>query len=471
MTNKIKATERIEMMGTLAYHKYKRIIKCWLVLILTTVNLSLIAQEGTVVDGIIAVVGDKIILKSELENQIVSLKSQGIIIDNDTKCQIIEELLYQKLLIHHAEIDSVSVTDAQVDGEMNRRLNYFISQIGSEKKLEQYYKKPIQEIKDELREIVREQLIGQMMQSNITSGIKVTPKEVKEFFNSLPEDSIPMINSEIEVSQILINAKQGAAEKEIAKDRINTIRERIVKGEQFSTLAVLYSEDEGSAKKGGELGFLGRADLVPEFSTTAFKLKNTTTVSEIIESQFGFHIIQLIERRGQKMNCRHILIKIKDDEGEILKAKLLADSVYKLISTDTLTFGQLALKYSDDDKSKKSDGVMVNPQTGTSVFEIDQVDPQIYYIVENMKAGEISKPVPAESFDGKKGYRIIKLISKTEPHKASFETDYAKIQEAALTTKHNEATNVWVTSKLSSTYIKIEDEFKGCGFENNWINQ
>ncbi len=453
MTNKIKATKR------------------WLVLILTTINLSLIAQEGTVVDGIIAVVGDKIILKSELENQLVSIKSQGIIIDNDTKCQIIEELLYQKLLIHHAEIDSVSVTDAQVEGEMNRRLNYFISQIGSEKKLEQYYKKPIQDIKDELRDIVREQLIGQTMQSNITSEVKVTPKEVKEFFNSLQEDSIPTISSEIEVSQILVNAKQGKDAKEIAKDRINTIRERIVKGEQFSTLAVLYSEDEGSAKKGGELGFMGRADLVPEFSTTAFKLKNTTTVSEIIESQYGFHIIQLIERRGQKMNCRHILIKIKDDEGEILKAKLLADSVYNLIFSDTLTFAQLALKYSDDDKSKKSDGIMVNPQTGTSVFEIDQVDPQIYYIVENMKAGEISKPVPAEAADGKKGYRIIKLISKTDPHKATFETDYAKIQEAALSTKHNEATNLWIKSKLSSTYIKIEDEFKDCGFENNWINQ
>ena len=436
---------------------------------LLTLNCS--AQEGTVVDGIIAVVGDKIILKSELENQLVSIKSQGIIIDNDTKCQIIEELLYQKLLIHHAEIDSVSVTDAQVEGEMNRRLNYFVSQIGSEKKLEQYYKKSIQEIKDELREVVRQQLIGQTMQSNITSGVKVTPKEVKEFFNTLPEDSIPMINSEVEFAQILINAKQGKDAKEIAMDKINTIRERIVKGEQFSTLAVLYSEDEGSAKKGGELGFVGRADLVPEFSITAFKLKNASIVSEIIESQYGLHIIQLIERRGQKINCRHILIKIKDDEGEILKAKLLADSVYKLISTDTLTFGQLALKYSDDDKTKKSDGLMVNPQTGTSVFEIDQVDPQIYYIVENMKAGEISKPVPAEAVDGKKGYRILKLISKTEPHKASFETDYAKIQEAALSTKHNEAINAWVATKLPITYIKIDDEFKGCGFENNWINQ
>lgn len=435
----------------------------------TIFSFALSAQEGKTIDGIIGVVGDKILMKSELENQIVSLKSQGIIIDNESKCQIIEELLFQKLMLHHAEIDSVSVTDAQVEGEMTRRLNYFISQIGSEKKLEQFYKKSIQEIKDELRDIVREQLIGQMMQQNITSGVKVTPKEVKAFFDALPEDSIPMINSEIEVAQILINASQSDRVRAEARERLTGIRERILKGEQFSTLAILYSEDEGSAKKGGELGFLGRADLVPEFSAALFKLKNNKTVTEIIETQFGFHIIQMIERRGQKVNSRHILVKIKDDEEQILLAKQKADSVYNLIFTDTLTFGQLALKYSTDDKTKKSEGLMVNPQTGTSVFEIDQVDPQIYYVVEKMKAGEISKPVPAESFDGKKGYRIIKLISKTEPHKASFETDYAKVQEAAMANKNNEATNKWIGIKLGSTYVKIDDEYKGCAFENNWI--
>ena len=442
--------------------------------LLTVIALSFfignaMAQEGKAIDGIIAVIGDKIVMQSEFESQIVSIKSQGIIIDNETKCQLLEELMFQKMLVNQAVIDSVIVTDAQVDGEMNRRLNYFISQIGSEKKLEQYYKKSIQEIKDELRDIVREQLTGQMMTQNITSGVKITPKEVKTFFDALPEDSIPMINSEIEVAQILFNAKQSDKVREEAKDRLNGIRERILKGEQFSTLAILYSEDEGSAKKGGELGFMGRADLVPEFSAALFKLKNNKTVTEIVESQFGFHIIQMIERRGQKVNSRHILVKIKNDEQEILAAKNLADSVYNLIHSDTLTFGQFALKYSSDEKTKKSDGLMVNPQTGTSVFEIDQVDPQIYYIVEKMKSGEVSKPVPAESFDGKKGYRIIKLISKTEPHKATFETDYAKVQEAALTSKHNEVTNNWINSKLASTYIKIDDEYKGCSFQNKWV--
>lgn len=443
--------------------------KLSLILILSFFIGKVIAQEGKPIDGIIAVIGDRIVMQSEYENQLASIKSQGIIIDNETKCQILEELMFQKLLVNQAAIDSVIVTEAQVEGELNRRLNYFISQIGSEKKLEQYYKKSIQEIKDELRDVIREQLTGQMMTQNITSGVKITPKEVKAFFDELPKDSIPTINSEIEVAQILINAKQSKRVREDAKERLNNIRDRIIKGEQFSTLAILYSEDEGSAKKGGELGFMGRADLVPEFSAALFKLKNNKTVTEIVETQFGFHIIQMIERRGQKVNSRHILIKIKDDEQEILLAKQRADSIYSLIFTDTLSFGELAFKFSDDDKTKKSDGLMVNPQTGTSVFEINQVDPQIYYVVEKLKSGDISKPVPAESFDGKKGYRIIKLISKTESHKATFETDYAKVQEAAMANKNNEATNKWINSKLSSTYIRIEDEYKGCLFQNNWI--
>lgn len=447
----------------------KKLNKAYILVIFLFTTSFTFAQEGKLIDGVIAVVGDKILLKSELENQVAALKAQGMLIDNEARCQITEELLFQKLMLHQAELDSVNVTDAQVDNEMNRRLNYFISQVGSEKKLEQYYKKTIQEIKDELKSSIKDQLIGQTMQQNITSGIKVTPKEVKTYFESLPEDSIPLISSEIQISQILVLAKQSKDAREIAKDRLNTIRERILKGEQFSTLAVLYSEDEGSAKRGGELGFLGRADLVPEFSAALFKLKDNKIVTDIVETQFGFHIIQMIERRGQKVNSRHILIKIKNDEQEIQKAKNLADSLYTLLQTDTFTIGQLALKYSDDEKTKKSDGLLVNPQTGTSIFEIEDVDPQIYYIVENMKSGEISKPFPAETADGKKGYRIIKLINKTEPHKATFETDYAKIHEAAMATKNIEAINNWINEKLKVSYVKIDDEFKSCEYENNWV--
>lgn len=430
---------------------------------------SVVAQEdGAVIDKIIAVIGDNVVLKSDLETQIVSLRTNGVLIDDNVRCEMLEEILYQKLLLHQAELDSVTVTDNEVESEIERRMNYFIAQIGSEKKLEQYYKKSILEIKEEFRVIVKEQMTSQRMQGKITSSVEVTPKEVKAYFKSLEADSIPTIESEVEFAQILINAKESVLEKEEAKDRITAFRDRIIKGEDFSTLAILYSDDEGSAKNGGELGFLGRGELVPEFSVVAFKLKNKS-VSQVIETEFGFHIMQLVERRGQKVNVRHILVKIKIGDEQVKLANNLADSVYNLLTTDTLTFEQLAEKYSDDKQTNKNGGLAVNPNAGTSIFSIDQVNPQIYYTIDKMKIGEVSKPVPAQGQDGKKGYRLIKLITKTEPHKANLDSDYDKIQNAALANKQNLNTANWIKSKVSQTYIKIDDDYKDCQFENNWI--
>lgn len=444
-------------------------IKNILFLTLILIGSTLKSQtDGKVLDKTIAVVGGEMLLFSSLETQIVSLKSQGVIVDDNNKCEIMEELLFQKLLIHQAKLDSLEVSDAEVEMEIDRRLNYFIAQIGSERKLEQYYKKTIKEIKEEFRGTVKDQMISQRMQGKITSGLTITPKEVRDFYKKIPEDSIPIIESEVKYAQILIYAKESEEEINAAKERIQAIRDRIIKGEDFATLAILYSEDEGSAKNGGEIGFLGRAELVPEYSATAFKLKNTA-VSEIVKTKFGFHIIQLIERRGQKVNTRHILIKIKVSEKEVQKAKNLADSIYNALPTDTLTFGDYALKYSNDESSAKSDGVVANPQTGTAFFSLDEVEPQVYYTLEKLKEGEISKPVPAQSADGKKGYRIVQLISKTEPHKASLETDYSKIQQAALGAKEGEHTLKWIKEKLADTHVNISDEYKGCSFENPWV--
>jgi len=448
--------------------KLNRII---LSLLICCVSTTIFAQaEGVVIDKVIAMVGDNIILKSDLESQVVSYKSQGIVVDQEAKCEMFEDILFQKLLLHQAKLDSVTVSSAEVEGEIDRRMSYFIAQIGSEKKLEQYYKKSIIEIKEEFRVIIKDQMVSQRMQGQITSGIKVTPKEVKIFFSKMSEDSIPMIESEVEYAQILVYAEESDVAKDAARTRIDEIRERIINGESFSTLAILYSEDEGSAKKGGELGFMGRAELVPEFSIAAFNLKKDE-VSKVVETQFGFHIIQLIERRGQKSNVRHILIKVKVDEAQVQIAKNLADSVYNIIMTDdTLTFGELAGRYSDDDQTKKSNGLVVNRQTGTSTFSIDQVDPQIYYSIDKMKSGDISEPVPAQTPDGKRGYRIIKLLSKTEPHKATLNTDYSKIQNAALQSKNAETVTEWINTKTGQTYIKIDDEYKNCDFTNTWIH-
>lgn len=424
-------------------------------------------NEGNVIDKMIAVIGNNVILKSDLESQIVSMRAQGVLIDDNIRCELLEELLFQKLLLHQAEIDSVTVSDKEVEGEIDRRMNYFIAQIGSEKKLEQYYKKSILEIKEEFRVIVKDQMISQRMQGKITASAEVTPKEVKTYFDNLNKDSIPTVESEVEYAQILFKAKKSFKEIKAAKDRIESFRNRIIDGEDFSTIAILYSDDEGSAKKGGELGFMGRAELVPEFSVTAFKLKNKA-VSEVIETEFGFHIMQLVERRGQKVNVRHILVKVKVDEEEVVKAKNLADSVYSLLSTDTLTFEELAAKYSDDEQTKKSRGIVVNPNTGTALFSIDQVNPQVYYTIDKMKPGEVFKPVPSQDREGGKGYRIIKLLTKTDPHKATYENDYSKVQAAALANKQNSATKKWIEGKVYHTYVKIDDEYKNCNFQNKW---
>lgn len=440
-----------------------------LVAVLLMVSYGLNAQnEAKVIDKVVAVIGGNIILKSDLETQITSLRAQGLLVDENTKCELMEELLFQKLLLHQAILDSVVVSDDEVEGELDRRMNYFISQIGSEKKLEEYYKKSILEIKEELKGNIKDQMISQRMNGQITSGTEVTPKEVKTFFNSLHKDSVPTIESEVQYAQILFNAKESVEARQSAKDKIAGFRKRIIAGESFSTLAILYSEDPGSAKKGGELGFMGRAELVPEFSLVAFKLKNKA-VSEVIETEFGFHIMQLIERRGQKVSVRHLLIKVNIEESQIEIAKNLADSVYNLLQIDTLTFEDLALNYSDDEQTKKSRGLVVNPQTGTSIFQLDQVNPQIYYSIDKMDVGELSKPVPSQGQDGKKGYRIIKLISKTKAHKATFEADYSKIQNAALADKQKNNTKNWITEKVGNTYIKIDEEFDECKFENSWV--
>ncbi|GAB4251250.1 MAG: peptidylprolyl isomerase [Vicingaceae bacterium] len=440
--------------------------KTILTICLIVTYFSLNAQ--VVLDEIIAVVGDEIVLKSDIETQAASYQSQGLIIREEDKCRILEDLLFQKLLINQAKLDSVAVTDGQVEGELNRRLNYFIQQVGSKEKLEEYYQKSIIEIKDEFRTVIKEQLLAQIMQGKITDGVRITPAEVKEYFKSIPEDSVPIVQSEVEVAQIIIKVKENKEAQDAAINRLNELRERIINGEDFATLAILYSEDPGSAKNGGELGFLGRAELVPEFSAVAFKLKNNK-VSEVVKTEYGYHIMQLIERRGEKVNVRHILIKPKLTTEQVLKAKQLADSVYQLIITDSLTFDEAAQKFSDDKATKNNGGLVVNPQTGTSTWELDAIDPKIYVIIKNMMVGEVSKPVPTELIDQSKAYRIVKLLNKSPEHKATLETDYYKIQNAALAHKKQEALLEWINKKTQQTFISIKEPYNTCTFDNNWL--
>jgi peptidyl-prolyl cis-trans isomerase SurA len=437
-------------------------------IIVLFVSLTPVIAQDKVIDQIIAVVGSKMIKLSDIENQYEQYVLQGYIKSDTTfKCVLFEELLFQKLLLNQADIDSVTVTDTQVETDLDRRLNYFAKQMGGFDALEKFYNKTTLEIKNEFREIIKDQLLQQTVEAKITDDIKVTPSEVKAFFNSLPADSIPTIGSEVEVGQIVKEPVISDAEKTKAKEKLTEIRDRILKGEDFSTLAILYSEDESTATKGGEVGFSNRGELDPDFEAAAFKLKEGE-VSPIVLSEFGYHIIQLIERRGEMINVRHILIIPKVATEDLLAAKLSLDTVYEKLKSDSLTFEAAAKKYSDD-PSKNNGGIMVNTETGTSKFEPDQLDVSVFYVIDKLKPGEYSQPVPMKTDEGKQAYRILYLKTRTDPHRANMKEDYDKIQEAALKEKQNEEVKNWIKEKAAVTYIHIIDEYLGCDFTYDWF--
>ncbi|MDQ3191622.1 MAG: peptidylprolyl isomerase, partial [Bacteroidota bacterium] len=285
-------------------------------------------------------------------------------------------------------------------------------------------------------------------------------------FNRIPKDSLPLISSEIEIAQLVANPKVSEESKAEAKEKISTIRERVIKGESFSTLAILYSEDPGSSKKGGELGFVERGSFVPEFEAVAFKLK-PGAVSPVIETQYGFHFLELIERRGEKINIRHILISPKIAPEDLMMARDYLDSIRTLIlNTDTLDFADAASLYSDDKETKFNGGLIINPQTGTTAFEADQIEPSLFFTIDKLKVGEISTPVKMQVPGGKQAYRLLYLKKRTEPHRANLKDDYQKIQEAALNEKKQKVVEEWINKKLSNTYFKLNDEYKTCTFES-----
>jgi peptidyl-prolyl cis-trans isomerase SurA len=374
-------------------------------------------------------------------------------------------MLYSKLLVNQAILDSIEVTDGEINSELERRLNYFINQIGSEEKLEEYYKKSIPEIKEEFREVIKEQLLGQGMQRQASADIKVTPQEVKSFYKSIPKDSMPIINTEFELEQIIVNPEIKEVEILRIKDKLREFKERITGGENFTTLAVLYSEDPGSASKGGELGFVGRGDLVAEFSAVAFNLK-PGEISKVVKTEYGYHIIQLIEKKGERINCRHILLKPKISYDEKIKAKQRLDSVKTAISKKELTFKEACWKYSDDENTRVNGGVMVNPYTGNSRWEASQLEPKVAYALSNLNVGDISDPFEAEEENGKTVYKIIQLKAKTEPHPANLTDDYQRIQDITLEKKKSEFMEDWVSKKIKNTYISIDDDYKNCAFKN-----
>ncbi|OIP00666.1 MAG: hypothetical protein AUJ98_06915 [Bacteroidetes bacterium CG2_30_33_31] len=432
---------------------------------------SVLAQDGkkTVIDKVVAIVGENSILYSDIENQYLQYIMQGNIENSqEVRCQIFEEILFGKLLLNQAQLDSIEISDDQVESEMDRRLQYFISQIGSKEKLEEYYNKSVIDIKNDLRSIIREQILTQQVKGNIVQKITITPSEVKEYFNKLPKDSIPIIESEIRYEVISINPLVNAEEKAYAKSKIEGIRERIVKGEDFSTLAHIYSEDPGSAAKGGELGDFSRGVMYPEFEAAAFALQ-PGEISPIIETDAGFHVLMLIKRKGEFINVRHILIQTKVSPLTIQNTQQRADSVFQLIQAGNMTFEDAAKRYSDDDY-KVNGGLAINQNTGNSIFSPAEIDKDMFFQLDRMTPNQVSKPFVIREDQNKTSFKIVKLISRTSPHKASLSTDYDVIQKAALQNKKAEAVEKWINERAKDTYILIIDEnFKKCNFMYKWM--
>ncbi|MCK9616937.1 MAG: peptidylprolyl isomerase [Lentimicrobiaceae bacterium] len=422
-----------------------------------------------VIDEVVATVGSKIVLKSDIETQYVQYRMQGSIGNaSSMRCQFLENLLFDKLMLTQAELDSIQVTESQIEGTMNQRMRYYIQQFGSQEKLEEFYQKSLIEIKDELHDLIRDQLMIDQVHSKITADAKVTPTEVKTFFNRLPQDSIPFVETEYEIGQIVKQPPISDEALNEAKDKINTLRKRILNGEKFSTLAILYSEDPGSAKQGGELGSFGRGEMYPEFEAAAFSLK-PNEVSNVIKTPAGFHIIQLIDRKGDYINARHILIQPKVSPYDLASANTYLDSIAKLIRANTITFEKAAQKYSDD-PSKMNGGMMVNNATGNTRFEASQLDAKMFFVIDKLKIGEISNPVAMVSDDGKQAYRILYLKIRTTPHKANLKDDYTRFQQWALDGKKQEMISGWIKDKTQKTYISINEDYRDCNFTYRWTN-
>ena len=420
------------------------------------------AQE---IDKIIAIIGDEIVLRSEVENQYLQYISQGVTSNEELRCEILEDLMTQKLLIFSCKQDSISVTKEEIEQEVETRVNYYVDQIGSIEKVEQYFEKDIYQIKKVLSELVEDQFLIQRMQSSITKDVKITPFDVNEFYEKMDKSELPLIEDRYKLSQIIVKPKMSEDQINKLTDRLNAFRKRVLNGEDFKVLAALYSDDPGSANNGGEIGFVSRGTFVPEFEKVAFRLKKGE-VSEIVKTNFGYHIIQLIERRGDQVNVRHILLKPKYSSTSLQKAKLRIDSIYNKIKNNEISFSQAIKSYSDDD-TKNNNGLLINPSNGSSTYTIAELGSSIKYLIEGLNEDDFTKPVKVESNEGSI-YRILNVVEKISSHTANLDLDYDFFQTQALNFKKQEKLDEWIEKRIKNTYVELKEIDKNCKSSYKW---
>lgn len=438
-------------------------------------NFDLKAQDN-VIDEVVWVVGDEAILKSDVESERMNAQYEGRKIVGDPYCSIPEELAVQKLFLHQAAIDSIEVSEQEVIGQVEQRTNWLIEQIGSKEKMEEYYRKTSTQIREMLRDNIRDGLTVQQMQRSLIGDIKVVPAEVRRFFKDLPQDSIPFIPTTVEVQLITMQPKIPNEEIERVKKTLRDYTDRINKGEiSFATLARLYSEDEASRRQGGEMGFMGKGELVPEFANVAFNLQDPTKVSKIVETEFGFHIIQLIERRGDRIKCRHLLMKPKVEEKDLEASLNRLDSIANDIRSEKFSFEVAASALSHDKDTRNNHGLLANPETGTAHFEMQElarVSQEVAKVVEKMNINEISAPFIMVNSKGKEVCAIVKLKNRINGHKATITEDYQRLKSIVIAKRSEEKINKWIREKQKSTYVRINDKWQTCEFKYpGWIKE
>lgn len=440
-----------------------------IMLLMLCFTFNVVTGQQNVLDKVLAVVGNEALLESDIEMEVLQLRAQGQLVDGEMRCYIFEQLLLQKLLLAQAKLDSLKENELAVTQEVEQRIRHISVQLGGTQEVEKYFGKPMFQLKEEFTAQMRERSLTQQMQMNIVSVVQVTPRDVEVHYQSQAPDSFPMIPDQYVIQQIARYPPSGSEARFQVREKLLELRERVMNGEKFQALAVMYSEDQNSARRGGELGMRTREEFVKPFSDAAFVLK-PGQVSQIVETEFGFHIIQMSEKRDDMANLRHILIRPKFSVETQQEASHLLDSVTTLIRADSISFEQGVVRYSEDKNTRLSGGYVINPQTLSTRFEKDQLIPNDYYVLRDMKVGQLSAPFESKDNSGNDIFKIIKFKEFIPSHRANFDQDYMVIHDIAKNKKQQAAFDAWITKQIQSAYIFIEPDMRSCKFSREgWV--
>jgi peptidyl-prolyl cis-trans isomerase SurA len=440
-------------------------------ILLFLVSGKVVSQDTIILDKIIAKVGGEVIFHSDVEEQMAMMRERKGNPGKTEQCVILESLMAKAMLVHYAKIDSVEVTDDEVESEIDARMNQILEYMNNDRKMfQEVYGQTVSEMREQVKEDMNRKLLGDKMQAEIMKSVEVTPSEVIEFFNKIPKDSLPYFNAEVELAEIVMFPKINDEERQKALDKINKVKEALKAGEDFATLARKYSDD-GSARDGGDLGWTTRGSFVPEFEATAFQLEVLQT-SEVIETEFGYHIIQLLERRGNSIHTRHILVRPRITDADLAKTRNLLDSVRNLVVMDSISFPDAVHKYGDKRaQSYSNNGRIINPKTNNTFFETADVDSEIFFSIDTLDMWEITPPIEYRSALGDYSYKIVQLQGRTPPHQASLKQDYSRIQDAARESKRNQVFSDWIDKHIPNTYIMLDPQYRECANIDKWQAQ